>query len=66
MKPQHYAVLGSALAALAIQIGGLHQWGEATTPTFVSGAILQIATAVVAIFTPKPGTEPAPQPAPKA
>jgi hypothetical protein len=58
MKTSHVAVIVSALAALALQIGGLQHWHDALTPSFVSGAILAVGASVSGLFVQPPGSQP--------
>lgn len=58
MNGSHYAVVGAALGALALQIGSLHNWHEAITPAFVSGAILAIGAAIGGLFVRPPEGKP--------
>lgn len=54
MKGKHFAVIAAALGALAMQIGGLHDWHQALTPGFVSGAVMAVTTAVGGMFVAPP------------
>lgn len=46
MTGKHYAVFGSLLIGLALEIGGLHGWREALQPQFVAGALTTIGAVI--------------------
>lgn len=58
MTRTHWTIIASALTALALQIGGLHDWHQALTPAFVSGAILAVGTSISGIFVQPPQATP--------
>lgn len=50
IQPTHWVVIAGQLATFATMIGGLqHGWHDATTPTFVSAVIMQVATLIIAL-----------------
>ena len=57
MNGKHWTVIAAALSALALQIGGLHNWHDALTPAFVSGAVLAIGTAISGMFVQPPNQD---------
>lgn len=57
-EPKHTAILGALLVTLATQIGGLqHGWRDATSPQFVSGLLMSVATTLGALFMGSPTTK---------
>jgi hypothetical protein len=63
MKPQHLAVLCSALAAVSLQLGNLPDWHHALTPQVISAALVTLLTTIAGIQTDpiKRDDDPAPQ-----
>lgn len=55
MKTNHYVTLGLLLGALALMIGGLHDWSEAVKPQFVAGALAAIGAVLKGMHEDKPG-----------
>jgi hypothetical protein len=54
MKTNHYVTIGMLLAALALMIGGLHDWKEASSPQFVAGLLTSVAAVLKGIHEDKP------------
>jgi hypothetical protein len=54
MNTKLVLVLLASLGALALQISGLHSWAEASSPSFVGGALTAVVTAVSALYVSKP------------
>lgn len=48
-------VLCGVVISVAAMIASLHNWHDALTPGFVGGAIGAGATALMALYTDKPG-----------
>ena len=55
MTGKHYAAIGLFLAGLAATLSSLHVWSEATSPAFVAGVLAQAGSAIVALYSDKPG-----------
>ena len=51
MKPQHVAVLCSALAAVALQFGNAPDWHHILTPQVIFPALVTMLTAYAGIQT---------------
>jgi hypothetical protein len=58
----HWMILGGFLTGLGSQISALSTWDDATTPAFVGGVFIQLASVLLAIKTRSPGTPPSPDP----
>ena len=55
LQGKHFALLGACIVAIGMQLAGVkHGWTDVLTPTFVGGVLLQVATAVAAVFTEAP------------
>jgi hypothetical protein len=54
MKTSHWAILAAMVGALALQLAGIDNWSQATSPKFVAGALASIATTFAAMFNEKP------------
>ena len=55
MTGKHWAALGLFLGGTASSMSSLHSWGEATSPQFIAGLLMQAGGALVALFADKPG-----------
>ena len=51
---KHYAILGSMLVGLALQIAGLDHWEDAIHPPFVAGALTTMGTTLGSMFVERP------------
>ena len=51
---KHYAILGSMLVGLALQIAGLDHWEDAVHPPFVAGALTTLGTTIGSMFVERP------------
>ena len=49
LQKSHLVAVGSTVIGFALMIGGLHEWKEALTPSFVSGALLSIGGLLTAL-----------------
>jgi hypothetical protein len=57
-EPKHTAVVAALLVTLGTQIGGLqHGWRDATSPQFIGGLLMSIATTLSALFMGSPTTK---------
>lgn len=65
MTGTHWTIIAAALSALALQIGGLHNWHDALTPAFVSGAVLAIGTTIAGIKADPPQSKDSSVPMPR-
>ena len=55
MSGEHWALLATFLAAVAMQIGMMEDsWEHVFKPSFISFVLLQLATLIRAMFTAKP------------
>lgn len=52
MTVQHWIVIGVAVGAVGLQLAGAKQWGDVLTPSFVGGALVQMAALVKALTLP--------------
>ena len=56
MEPKHWAILAGILTGVATQLLTVqHGWQDIATPGFVAGLMIQIASAITAIFVGAPG-----------
>lgn len=56
LKATHWIVLGLVVGGVATQLSNVHDgWSEVWTPRFVAGMLMQVSSAIVALFTNKPG-----------
>lgn len=56
MVKVYFKIAGMILGALAIQIGGLHDWREALTPIFIAGCFAVISVVFTALATDPSGS----------
>lgn len=55
LERKHWLVIAALLTGLATQLSALeHGWIEAATPRFIGGLLLQVVTAVTAIYVGAP------------
>lgn len=56
LEPKHYLVIAGILTGVATQlVTAQHGWSDVATPGFVAGLLIQIASAITAIFVGAPG-----------
>lgn len=56
LEPKHYLILAGLLTGLALQLGtAQHGWSDVLTPGFLGGVVMQLASALTAIFVGAPG-----------
>lgn len=56
LEPKHWAVMAGLLTGLATQLlSAQHGWSDLATPGFVAGLLIQLASAITAIFVGAPG-----------
>jgi hypothetical protein len=58
VQPRHALAIGMFLSGLATAIGGLRDFQDALTPSFVSGVLMQLGGAIVALYSPRVGQPP--------
>ena len=51
---RHWAVVAAFLAGFGASLASLPGWGEALSPLFIGGALVQVSALVGALFTEKP------------
>jgi ABC-type sulfate transport system permease component len=52
---KHWGIVAALLVSMATQISGLqHGWQDMTSPQFVSGLLMSIATTIGALFVGSP------------
>ncbi len=56
LEPKHYAILAGLITGLATQlVTAQHGWADVLTPGCVAGMLIQLASAMTAIFVGAPG-----------
>lgn len=56
LETKHYAVIAGLLTGCATQLlSAQHGWSDIATPGFVAGLLIQVASAITAIFVGAPG-----------
>ena len=56
MQPKHWAVIALLIGGVATQLASTqHGWADTLTPGFVAGLLMQVASAISALFVGAPG-----------
>lgn len=56
LEPKHYAVIAGLMTGFATQLlTAQHGWADVASPGFVAGMLIQLASAITAIFVGAPG-----------
>lgn len=58
MTSGHWLAVGLFLTGLATQVQSLHAWSEVWSPAFVSGAVLNLGSVIVAAASKQVGRDP--------
>jgi hypothetical protein len=55
MKTHHIYTFALLAGAVAVMISGLHSWSEATSPQFIAGVVMAIASVLKGMYQSAPG-----------